>query len=114
MKYQHLFCLMALTFTVGGCSGAPEDYCKAATGCRGGNELEQQACLVDLNTSRQIAAVFECSDKHDIYENCVFSKTTCQDGFYSRFDGENFDDRCEVELRQLNDCVNAVRTSDDN
>ena len=63
MKYEQVVCLMAL-YSLALVAPAIQDdgFCKAATGCHGGNELEQRACVVDLDGCSQVASVYECSD----------------------------------------------------
>jgi hypothetical protein len=84
------------------------DYCKAQTSCEGGNVLEVEACRNREATNEEIAGIYECDAKYELAQTCKTNKSTCQNNLYSPFSASSGEDRCEVERRQLLECVEAA------
>lgn len=101
--------LLALGAT--GCNGPSiSQYCTDAMECRGGNQFDTKACVVDGEAVQKKAEIYGCKPEYDAYLDCVFEKSTCEgtspNKVYTTFDFQNMQDKCELESKELLDCQN--------
>ena len=90
--------ILALVVLVG-CGNDYQDLCQRVVDCYKGNEADVDACVVDAETERDEAAVYDCEDQYDALIECIDSKFQCGD------DEDEVEDACEDEDDELDDCI---------
>lgn len=89
--------LGVLALATTGC-GSFGDYCADQATCEGGNEADEEACAVRLETLEARAVARACESDFDSFFECLESDVSC--------DGETFDeDVCETERGDLAECL---------
>jgi len=104
MKTRKALLIIALA-TGSGCAGADIDaYCEARTACYGGNEQDQEACVVAMEAVEEIDSDVGCSDEHAAYFDCVNGAASCRD----QQDGQSCDSSgdCSFDNNPRYRCVN--------
>ncbi len=83
---------------LGGCS-LHGDLCARAMECRGGNDADYDACIIDYEAYEDRASLNGCNDDLDLYLECYDSQAKCNN------DNFTADNDCNDELDRLNRCI---------
>jgi hypothetical protein len=98
-----LGCAGALSVGALGCGGPDVDaMCEKIEDCRGGNDKDVKACVVDLEYVEDASDEIGCSSEFDDYFECVESHATCKDKSWSVQSASV----CEAENNAYQRCSN--------
>ena len=81
-----------------GCSSY-DSFCKDAIDCEGGNDQDEEACVISLDAEEEIADIQGCSDDYAELFDCVEENSHCTGD--NRWTDE---DKCKEKQDKLNRC----------
>jgi hypothetical protein len=75
-------------------------YCEDKMYCLRGNELDEDACVIELEAEEDRADLWGCADRWDEYQACREEFTTCDaNGDFTHYD------RCDAERDSYHHCM---------
>jgi len=74
-------------------------FCEDEMNCRGGNDMDIDACILDMNEAEDIADLYGCTDDWDTYFECLQAEAQCDD------DNWTDDGDCAKEGERYNKCI---------
>jgi len=93
--------LAALPLGALACSGPDIDtMCDKIEDCRGGNDKDVEACVIELEHLEDSYDEIGCSSEFDEYFECVEGNATCKDKSWSVHSGN----ACETENNAFQRC----------
>ena len=96
--------LLAAGASLANCAGRFDELCDEADQCAHGNDADYEACVSNLDTHEEIAAINGCDNQFDRWFECFQENNRC--------DNDNEDEdlepgpECEDEGADLYDCIN--------
>jgi hypothetical protein len=90
-----------------------QPYCAGASACEGGNDQETAACVVSLEGEERKAAIYDCSNQFARLVACARQNGVCNNNNFEVASDSSGDSMCLIESRQLRDCENLAKSSDD-
>ena len=90
-----------------------QPLCAGISACELGNEQEAAACVVALEGEAQKSAIYDCSEQFTRLIACNRQNGVCNDNVFEVATDRSGDSMCLVESRQLRDCENLAKSSDD-
>jgi len=99
---------LALMFFTGlsGCDLLNPDvaaYCEEAMDCLDGNDEDLKSCKAQVRHEKERARIYDCSDDHDDWVECLFDDSDCED--YEGTDYWTDEDKCDDDWEDYIECL---------
>jgi hypothetical protein len=107
--FKKLICLLVglgvSALAAGSCRSFNE-YCTNKMDCLCGNDLDIAECEKEEETTADIAYNHGCKSEYDLAQDCIEQESECDDNGSGCDDNVwTYEDRCEEEVRDYNDCM---------
>jgi len=99
----HGLCVAALLGSAFACTDY-SGYCEEAIDCEDGNEVDVEACVVDMEEREAEAALWDCDEYFDALYECRVDNSKCKDEKYESKDSDG-KEKCQDELDDLSACT---------
>lgn len=96
----HVGMASLLALTMAGCGTPFASICDKIQECSGGNDQDVDACVVQGDVLRDVAAAYDCSKQFSTWADCYDAKGTCKGGHFAA--------ECGDEQRALETCQEAA------
>ena len=63
-----------------GCTSPYVELCERGAVCRGANDRDIDACIVEQEEREEVASIFGCDDQWNAYVDCMVDRGTCSGG----------------------------------
>lgn len=90
--------IFAIACTLGACTPYG-DLCQREMACRGGNDADIDACIIEYDRRESRSDLNNCGDFLDRYLTCFDVQVVCEGGVWT----DKGD--CGDERKDLNDCI---------
>ena len=82
-------------------SSTAETYCAYLAECHGSSELDLYVCMIQVDTTAEVAAAYMCSSEFQAVAACAIDDGVCLDGFYDT-------SACESQSELYSACIAAA------
>jgi hypothetical protein len=65
---------------VAGCTSPYVELCERGALCRGANDLDIDACIIEQQSREDVAAVWGCDEQWNAYVDCMVDRGACTGG----------------------------------